>query len=85
MIINMTTEEFSKLGIRDKKKVFAQFLGHKVNEIVHGSMTNRKWGEYRVRHESYAYSYIKVEPTEDGYVHMTIYDFNKKEWLEKAD
>lgn len=85
MIIKITTEEFSKLDIRGKKKVFAQFLGHKVNEIVHGSMTNRKWGEYRVRHEGCAYSYIKVEPAEDGNVHMTIYDFSKKKWLEKAD
>ena len=48
-------------------------------------MTNRKWGEYRVRHEDYAYSYIKVEPNKDGYVHMTIYDFNKNIWLEKAE
>lgn len=85
MIMNITTEEFSKLDLKGKKKVFAQFLGHKVNEIVHGSMTNRKWGEYRVRHEDYAYSYIKVEPTADGYVHITIYDFETNTWLEKAE
>ena len=85
MIIKITTEEFTNLDLKGKKKVFAQFLGHKVNEIVHGSMTNRKWGEYRVRHEDYAYSYIKVEPNKDGYVHMTIYDFNKNIWLEKAE
>ena len=85
MIMNITTEEFSKLDLKGKKKVFAQFLGHKVNEIVYGGMTNRKWGEYRVRHEDYAYSYIKVEPTEDGYVHMTIYNFETKTWLEKAE
>ena len=82
MIMNITTEEFSKLDVKGKKKVFAQFLGHKVNEIVYGGMTNNKWGEYRVRHETYAYSYIKVDPTEDGYVHMTIYNFENKEWCE---
>ena len=85
MIINITTQEFSRLDTVGRKKVFAQFLGHKVNEIVSGSMTNRKWGEFRVRHEKYAYSYIKVEPTEEGYVHMTIYDYNTKTWLEKAE
>ena len=85
MIMNITTEEFSKLDVKGKKKVFAQFLGHKVNEIVRGGMTNNKWGEFQVRHETYAYSYIKVEPTEGGYVHITIYDFETKTWLEKAD
>lgn len=85
MIMKITTEEFSKLDLKGKKKVFAQFLGHKVNEITYGGMTNRKWGEFQVRHETYAYSYIKVEPTKDGYVHMTIYNFDKKEWLETAE
>ena len=36
----------------------------------------------RIRHEKYAYSYIKVDPTKDGYVHMTIYNFENKEWCE---
>ena len=85
MIMNITTEQFSNLDLAGKKKVFAEFLGHKVNEIVHGSMTSKKWGEYRVRHEKYAYSYIKVEPTENGYVHMTIYNFETNTWLETAE
>ena len=83
MILKITTEEFSRLDLKGKKKVFAQFLGHKVNEIVHGGMTNNKWGEFRVRHEKYAYSYIKVEPTEDGYVHMKIYNFENNTWSER--
>lgn len=53
-----------------------------MNEIVSGEMTNNKWGEYKVRHEIYAYSRIKIEPTEEGKVHMTIYNFEEKRWVE---
>jgi hypothetical protein len=82
MTLNITTNEFSKLDTKGKKKVFEKFLGHKVNEIVSGAMTNNKWGEYRVRHNECAYSKIKIEPTEENKVHMTIYDYQQKQWIE---
>lgn len=82
MILNITTNEFSRLDVKGKKKVFENFLGHKVNEIVNGGMTNNKWGEYKVRHEECAYSKIKIEPNEENKVHMTIYNYSTKEWTE---
>jgi hypothetical protein len=85
MIINVSTKEFSKLSTRGRKKVFAEFFGHPVNEIVSGSMTNGKWGEFRVRHEEYAYSNIKIEPTEDGLIHMTIWNYQTEKWQEEAE
>lgn len=85
MILNVATKEFSKLGTRGRKKVFAEFFGHPVNEIVSGSMTNGKWGEFRVRHEEYAYSNIKIEPTEDGLIHMTIWNYQTEKWQEEAE
>ena len=84
MIINTTTKEFSKLGAKGRKKVFEQFLGHKVNEIVSGGMVNQKWGEFRVRHEDYAYSKIKIEPTENGLIHMEIWNYQTEKWQEEA-
>ena len=83
MIINTTTKEFSKLDARGRKKVFSKFLGHKVNEIVSGSMTNGKYGEFRVRHAECAYSNIKIEPTENGLIHMTIWNYQTEEWQEE--
>lgn len=85
MIINTTTKEFSKLDTKGRKKVFAKFLGHTVNEIVSGSMTNGKWGEFRVRHEDCAYSNIKIEPTEDGYMHITIWNYQTEKWQEEDE
>lgn len=84
MILNMTTNDFSNLDLKGKKKVFSNFLGHKVNEIVNGGMTNNKWGQYTIRHETYAYSKIKIEPTEENKVHMTIYDYSTKQWIENV-
>lgn len=84
MIINTTTKEFSKLGTRGRKKVFEKFFGHKVNQIVSGGMINGKWGEFRVRHEDYAYSNIKIEPTEDGLIHITIWNYQTEQWQEEA-
>lgn len=85
MIINITTKEFSKLGTRDRKKIFTKFLGHPVNEIVSGSMTNGKWGEFRVRHQECAYSKIKIEPTETGLIHMTIWNYQTEKWQEEDE
>lgn len=82
MILNITTKEFSNLDLKGKKKVFADFIGHKVDEIVSGSMTSQKWGEYKIRHEQCAYSKIKIEPTDEGKVHITIYNFQEKRWVE---
>ena len=84
MTLNITTNEFSKLDIKEKKKVFENFLGHKVNEIVSGGMTNNKWGMYLVRHKKYAYSKIKIEPNEENKVHMTIYNYSTKQWEEEV-
>lgn len=85
MIINTTTKEFSKLDTRGRKKVFAKFLGHPVNEIVSGSMTNGKWGEFRVRHEDIAYSNIRIATTEDGFMHIKIWNFQTEEWQEEVE
>lgn len=82
MILNITTNEFSKLDLRGKKKVFETFLGHKVNEIASGAMTNNKCGLYKIRHEKYIYSKIQIEPTKEDKVHMTIYNYSTNEWLE---
>lgn len=80
MTLNMTTKEFSKLDTRGLKKVFAKVLGHKVNEIVYGGMTNDTWGLYRIRHNECAYSRIKVDPTENGLTELTFYNFSTKEY-----
>lgn len=82
MILNITISEFSALSVRGKKKIFADFIGHKVDEIAAGGMTNNKWGQYTIRHETYAYSKIKIDPTEKGLVHITIYDYQSKRWKE---
>lgn len=80
MIINMTTEEFSGLSVHQKKVIFGDVLNSKVNNIVRGSMTNNKWGEYRVRHDDYAYSNIKVEQSKLGLTKISVYNFITKEW-----
>lgn len=80
MVLNMTTKTFSNLDYKEIKKVFADFLGHKVNQIVSGGMTNEKWGQFYVRHDGCAYSRIKVDPTESGLTELTIYNYSTKEW-----
>lgn len=83
MVFDITTKEFSNLNLKEKKKVFASFLGHKVNEIVRGGMTNNTWGEYEIRHDKVDYSKIKIEPTEEDKVHMMIYNYSTKQWIEE--
>ena len=83
MIFPISTEEFSDLNIKGKKKIFSQFLGHPVNEIVYGAMTNKKYGEYRVRHEHCAYSNLRIEPSAQGYTRIMIYNFEEHEWQER--
>ena len=80
MVLNMTTQAFSRLNSRELKKVLGEYLGHKVNEIVYGGMTNDTWGLYRVRHNECAYSKIKVDPTDSGLTELTIYNYQTKEW-----
>lgn len=80
MIINMTTQDFSKAGLGKKKKIFSEVLKSKVNQIVHGCMTNGKRGEYRVRHSEVAYSNLKVEPAENDLMEISIYNFETGEW-----
>ena len=80
MILNMTTQEFSRLTTRELKQIFSEYLGSKVNEIQWGSMTNEKWGEYKIRHDVYAHSLIKVEPSKIGLTKLSIYNYIKKEW-----
>ena len=63
-------------------KIFAEFLGHKVNAIENGGMTNNKWGEYTVRHEGCAYSKIRIEPNEENKVCMSIYNYCTNQWQE---
>jgi hypothetical protein len=81
MILNMTTQDFSGLGVRAKKKIFKDFVGcKKLDEIVFGSMTNGELGEYKVRHDHYAYSLIKVFPSACGRTELEIYNYRTKEW-----
>ena len=85
MIIKTKTKDFHKMNIYDKKKVLAQFFGHKVNQIVWGSLTNGECGDFRVRHEDIAYSNIRITTTEEGYMHIIIWNFTEKQWQEEAE
>ena len=85
MIINTTTKEFSKLDARGRKKVFEKFFRHKINQIVSGGMINGTCGNFQVRHDTYAYSKVKIEPTEDGLIHMMIWNFEKEKWQEEIE
>ena len=85
MIINTTTKEFSKLGARGRKKIFEKFFGHKVNEIVSGGLINGTFGDFEVRHETYAYSKLRINTTEDGYMHIKIWNFEKEKWQEETE
>ena len=85
MIIKTKTKDFHKMDIYNKKKVLQQFFGHKVNQIVSGSLTNGKYGDFRVRHEDIAYSNIRITTTEDGYMHIKIWNFQTEAWQEEAE
>lgn len=85
MIIQTKTKDFDKMTVYNKKKVLSQFFGHKVNQIVSGSFTNATLGDFRVRHDGNAYSYLRIKTTEDGYMHITIWNFQTEEWQETED
>ena len=85
MIIQTLTKDFHKATIYDKKKILSKFFGHKVNQIVSGSLTNGKFGYFRVRHEDIAYSNIRIDTTENGYMHIKIWNFQTEEWQEEVD
>lgn len=82
MILDITTQEFSKLRLEEKKKVFEQFIGNKVNEVCKGSMTNGTHGEYKIKHNKIEYSRIKIEPIENK-THMMIFDYSQCKWVEE--
>lgn len=84
MILNMTTKEFSEMSVASKKKLFSYVLNSKVQNIVSWSMTNEKWGEYRVRHDEYAYSNLKIEPSKLGLTKVSVYNFETGEWEDEA-
>jgi hypothetical protein len=84
MVLRTKTKDFNKMDIHNKKKVLQQFFGHKVNQIVSGSLTNGKYGDFRVRHEDIAYSNIRITTTEDGYMHIKIWNFQTEAWQEEA-
>lgn len=85
MIINTTTKEFSKLDTRGRKKVFEKFFGHKVNQIVSGGLINGSFGDFEVRHETYAYSKLRINTTEDGYINIKIWNYQTEQWQEEAE
>ena len=85
MVVKTLTRDFQKMDICDKKKVLSKFFGHKVNQIVSGSLVNGKTGEYYVRHETYAYSKLRINATEDGYMHIKIWNNNINEWQEEDE
>jgi hypothetical protein len=85
MIIKIKTKDFHRMSIMNKKKVLQEFFGHKVNQIVSGSLTNGKRGDFRVRHDNDAYSNIRITTTEDGYMHIKIWNFQTEEWQEEDE
>ena len=85
MIIQTLTKDFNRMDIHNKKKVLSKFFGHKVNQIVSGSLTGGTCGDFQVRHETYAYSKLRINTTEDGYMHIKIWNFEKERWQEEAE
>ena len=85
MIILTKTDDFNKATVCEKKKILSKFFGHKVNQIVSGSLTNGKFGYFRVRHEDIAYSNIRIATTEDGFMHIKIWNFQTEAWQEEVD
>ena len=85
MIIKTHIKEFCRMNVYDKKKILQQFFGHKVNQIVSGSLTNGKCGDFRVRHDNDAYSNIRITSTQDGYIHIVIWNFQTEKWQEEAE
>ena len=83
MIMQTKTMDFNKMTVYDKKKVLSKFFGHKVNQIVNGSLTNAKFGDFRVRHDGNAYSYLRITTTEDGYMNIVIWNYETEKWQEE--
>mgnify|MGYP003303751125 CR=1 FL=1 len=85
MVLLIKTNVFDKATSYDKKKILSKFFGHKVNQIVSGSLINGKYGEFRVRHEDIAYSNIRIATTEDGFMHIKIWNFQTEAWQEEVE
>lgn len=84
MIIMTKISTFDHATPYEKKKILSKFFGHKVNQIVNGSLTNGKYGDFRVRHEDIAYSNLRISTTEDGYMHIKIWNFQTEKWQEEV-
>ena len=85
MVVLTKTKDFEQMNVSDKKKVLQQFFGHKINQIVSGSLTNGKCGDFRVRHEDIAYSTLRITTTENGFMHIKIWNFQTEEWQEEDE
>lgn len=85
MIMKIKTKDFNKATVYEKKKILSKFFGHKVNQIVSGSLTNGKCGDFRVRHEDIAYSNIRIATTEDGWMHIKIWNYRTEKWQEEDE
>lgn len=85
MIILTKTEAFNKATLYEKKKILSKFFGHKVNQIVSGSLINGRYGDFRVRHEDIAYSNLRITTTEEGLMHVKIWNFQTGKWQEEVD
>lgn len=85
MILLIKTSDFHKSTLYEKKKILSKLFGHKVNQIVSGSLTNAKYGDFRVRHEDIAYSNIRISTTEEGYMHIVIWNYQTEKWQEEAE
>ena len=85
MVILIKTEDFHKATSYEKKKILSKVFGHKINQIVSGSLTNGKYGDFRVRHEDIAYSNIRITTIENGYMNVQFWNFQTEEWQEEVD
>lgn len=84
MILGLTTYEFDALTLKSKKTIFQEFVGcKKLDEVIYGSMTNGERGEYKVRHDCYAYSLLRVQPSDCGQTEILIYNYRTKSWQEQ--
>ena len=85
MIIETKTKDFSRMTLSDKKKILSKFFGHKVNQIASGALTNGTHGQLKVRHDVNAYSNLRITTTEEGFMHIEIWNFQTEKWQEEAE
>ena len=85
MLMNIKTTDFGKMNVYERKRVLSQFFGHKVNQIVSGSLTNGRYGDFRVRHDDIAYSNIRITTVDNGYMRIQIWNFQTEQWQEEDE